>query len=120
VDNFSAYAFPIVVIGGWTCYAIYWAIRKAVSKRRQKKLDEMAFAMFGGFDFEKAKAEIESINAQCGFTREKKERLKPMVTYKPYWKRCPSCGGQLTIIEGKSGALLTCNNYPNCKYAENL
>ncbi len=33
-------------------------------------------------------------------------------------KRCPRCGGFLTLRPGKYGAFYGCSNYPNCQYTE--
>lgn len=31
-------------------------------------------------------------------------------------EKCPECGGSLTIKQGKAGAFLGCENYPNCQF----
>lgn len=33
---------------------------------------------------------------------------------------CPDCGSELTIKQGKSGAFLSCSNYPNCQYTRSV
>lgn len=33
---------------------------------------------------------------------------------------CPSCGGKLTIKNGKFGSFYGCNNYPKCKFTQNV
>ncbi|MCM8818642.1 MAG: type I DNA topoisomerase [Candidatus Omnitrophica bacterium] len=35
-------------------------------------------------------------------------------------KKCPKCGGKLTIRKGKYGIFIGCINYPNCKYTEGI
>lgn len=34
--------------------------------------------------------------------------------------KCPECGGELQIRQGKFGAFIGCKNYPNCKYIRNI
>ena len=34
--------------------------------------------------------------------------------------KCPECGGELGIRQGKFGAFISCKNYPDCKYIKNL
>jgi len=33
---------------------------------------------------------------------------------------CPDCGSELVIKRGKSGAFLSCSNYPNCQYTRSV
>jgi putative DNA topoisomerase len=33
---------------------------------------------------------------------------------------CPDCGSELSIKRGKSGAFLSCSNYPNCQYTRSI
>jgi len=33
---------------------------------------------------------------------------------------CPDCGSELTIRQGKTGAFLSCSNYPNCQYTRSV
>lgn len=33
---------------------------------------------------------------------------------------CPECGSELTMKRGKSGAFLSCSNYPNCQYTRSV
>lgn len=35
-------------------------------------------------------------------------------------KKCPQCGGRLLIRSSKFGKFIGCENYPNCKYTEQL
>jgi DNA topoisomerase-1 len=34
--------------------------------------------------------------------------------------KCPDCGGELGIRQGRFGAFISCKNYPDCKYIKNL
>jgi len=35
-------------------------------------------------------------------------------------KKCPKCGGKLTIRKGRYGVFIGCSNYPNCNYIERI
>ena len=35
-------------------------------------------------------------------------------------KKCPKCGGDITLKSSKTGCFFGCNNYPNCNYARSL
>jgi len=35
-------------------------------------------------------------------------------------KKCPECGGALSMRQGKFGAFISCGNYPKCKYIKNI
>ena len=34
--------------------------------------------------------------------------------------KCPRCGGELRLRNGKFGAFYGCSNYPKCKYTHNV
>ncbi|MDR3208485.1 MAG: type I DNA topoisomerase [Rickettsiales bacterium] len=34
--------------------------------------------------------------------------------------KCPECGGELAIRQGRFGAFISCRNYPECKYMKGL
>lgn len=36
------------------------------------------------------------------------------------YEACPECGSVLTIKRGKSGAFLSCSDYPNCQYTRSV
>ena len=104
----GAILFLILFIGvPLVVYAIYEGIKSAISKRRQRKLDEITLKHFGNYDFTKLRAEINSINSKYGFA-------------KSYPQECPKCGGVLVFRDGRYGRFLGCNNYPKCKYTNNL
>lgn len=35
-------------------------------------------------------------------------------------RKCPKCGGKLTIRKGKYSLFIGCLNYPDCKYTEEI
>ncbi len=35
-------------------------------------------------------------------------------------RKCPSCGNELVIRDGKYGKFIACETYPQCKYTENI
>ena len=83
---------------------IYRAVRGAVLRRRQKKLDEIARDVLRGFDFNKEKEEIKSIGSR----------------YASSQYTCPSCNGMLAMRNGRYGKFWGCNRYPECKYTRNV
>jgi DNA topoisomerase-1 len=40
--------------------------------------------------------------------------------FKDGGNKCPDCGGELGIRQGKFGAFISCKNYPACKYMKGL
>lgn len=60
-------------------------------------------------EYEKRQREYARMKAQREVEREewKREHLST--------KKCPKCGGEMYIREGKYGKFLGCSNYPNCK-----
>jgi DNA topoisomerase-1 len=35
-------------------------------------------------------------------------------------KKCPECGAELLMKYGKNGKFIACENFPECKYTEEL
>lgn len=35
-------------------------------------------------------------------------------------EKCPDCGGDLVIKDGRNGKFIACSNYPDCKYTRNI
>jgi len=88
-----------VVIAG-----IYKAIQSSVSRRRRKKLDEIAHDVLAEFDFSKEREEIKSIGGR----------------YVSEEYRCPRCNGMLVMRNGIYGNFWGCNRYPQCRYTRNV
>lgn len=40
--------------------------------------------------------------------------------FKESENKCPECGGELALRNGKFGAFISCKNYPKCKYLKNI
>jgi DNA topoisomerase-1 len=40
--------------------------------------------------------------------------------FKDGGKKCPECGGELQMRQGKFGVFISCKNYPKCKYIKNI
>ena len=49
------------------------------------------------------------------FTRDENNNIK-VVEPEKLDEKCPECGGDLLIKEGRYGRFIACNNYPKCKY----
>ena len=64
--------------------------------------DRAASQALDGFDIDKARAEIMSINDACGSVS---PRLK-----------CPSCGGMLEARDCMKVHFLRCSRFPTCTY----
>ena len=99
---------------------IYKAVRKAISKRRQRKLDEIALGQFGQLDLVKEREDIKSIASRFGFAKEKGETESVVGRYEFRSYRCPKCGGMLIERNGKYGKFLGCICYPKCLYTRNI
>ena len=35
-------------------------------------------------------------------------------------EKCPDCGGDLVIKDGRNGKFIACSNYPECRYTRNI
>ena len=35
-------------------------------------------------------------------------------------EKCPKCGGDLKIVEGKNGEFLACTNFPECRFSKDV
>ena len=82
---------------------VYWA-QEALNKRRQKKLDGIAYDTLAGLDFNKEKEEIKSFGSRY--------------VSKEY--RCPRCNGILVMRNGRYGKFWGCNHWPECEYTRNI
>ena len=100
--------------------AIYEAIKKAVSNRRQRRLDEIVRQQFGEFDFAKERQEIQSIAARFDFARVEEKLNSVSAEHESPLYRCPRCGGMLVERNGKYGKFLGCEHYPKCLYTRNM
>ena len=100
--------FILYIIGGIILLSfIFWVSEKyskAKNKRRQKRLDEIAYDTLGDFDFNKEKEEIKSIGSR----------------YVSEEYRCPRCGGMMVMRSGIYGKFWGCNHYPDCRYTRNI
>jgi len=112
--------FLLAIIAYLVIAAIYTAIKTAISKKRQRKLDEIAFEYFREFDSSREKEEIESIAARFGFVGKKQKLGSIGARHESSSYRCPRCGGMLVERSGKYGRFLGCNHYPKCRYTRNI
>lgn len=96
------------IIGGIAIISLIgWLLEryeKARNDRRQKNLDQIAYDILSGFDFNEEKEEIKSIGS-----RHVSEQY-----------RCPKCNGVLVKRIGRYGEFLGCNHYPDCEYTRSI
>ena len=93
---------------------VYWSqIRKVIKQFDEKRL---SWAQVNDIC-----ATIQSAQLEPGKVAEKQHR-KDIQSAKEQKKklvvsgRCPRCGGNLVLRNGKFGRFYGCSNYPNCKY----